>query len=471
MQWIAPSEKDAATATLEKSLWDAADQFRANSGLKAQEYSGPILGLIFLRFAEVRFAAQRQQSSKRPAPPPAAAAGSTSPPPTTPKASSTWPPRRASTTCCTLPEAADIGAKVNAAMRRHREAQPAARRACCPRPTSSSPAPCSRSCSRRSPRSPPAVDFDAFGRIYEYFLGEFARTEGQKGGEFYTPSAHRPPAGRGHRALPRPHPRPRLRLGRHVRPVGALRRRAPEEPRRRARHLRRREDRRDRPPVPPEPRRPRPGRRHPPRRQRQQLLRRPAQRHRPVRLRPRQSALQRQRRGQGAAQGRWSARAAASPSACRAPTTPTTSGFSSSTRRSTPTAAPASSWPTPPPTPAPPSRSCASSSSQAEAVDVMVAVGPNMFYTVTLPCTLWFLDKGQGEDAARRHRPLHRRPPHLPADRPRPPRLDRRADRLHRQPRPPLSRRSPRLHPRRRGSRAPSSRRSSVPQPLGEWPG
>jgi type I restriction enzyme M protein len=26
----------------------------------------------------------------------------------------------------------------------------------------------------------------------------------------------------------------------------------------------------------------------------------------------------------------------------------------------------------------------------------MVAVGPNMFYTVTLPCTLWFFDKGKG---------------------------------------------------------------------------
>jgi type I restriction-modification system DNA methylase subunit len=48
--------------SLEKRLWDAADQFRANSGLKAQEYSGPILGLIFLRFAEVRFAAQRASS-------------------------------------------------------------------------------------------------------------------------------------------------------------------------------------------------------------------------------------------------------------------------------------------------------------------------------------------------------------------------------------------------------------------------
>jgi len=29
------------------------------------------------------------------------------------------------------------------------------------------------------------------------------------------------------------------------------------------------------------------------------------------------------------------------------------------------------------------------------AVDVMAAVGPNFFYTVTLPCTLWFLDRGK----------------------------------------------------------------------------
>mgnify|MGYP003381597406 CR=1 FL=1 len=38
------------------------------------------------------------------------------------------------------------------------------------------------------PESPASVGYDAFGRIYEYFLGEFARSEGQKGGEFYTPS-------------------------------------------------------------------------------------------------------------------------------------------------------------------------------------------------------------------------------------------------------------------------------------------
>ena len=32
---------------------------------------------------------------------------------------------------------------------------------------------------------------------------------------------------------------------------------------------------------------------------------------------------------------------------------------------------------------------------QDRAVDVMIAVGSNFFYTVTLPCTLWFLDRGK----------------------------------------------------------------------------
>ena len=54
-----PIRKDPDSAALEKRLWDAADQFRANSGLKSQEYSAPVLGLIFLPFAGIRFAAQR----------------------------------------------------------------------------------------------------------------------------------------------------------------------------------------------------------------------------------------------------------------------------------------------------------------------------------------------------------------------------------------------------------------------------
>jgi type I restriction enzyme M protein len=38
---------------------------------------------------------------------------------------------------------------------------------------------------------------------------------------------------------------------------------------------------------------------------------------------------------------------------------------------------------------------------QAHAVDVMVAVGPNMFYTVALPCTLWFFDKSKAASPCR----------------------------------------------------------------------
>jgi hypothetical protein len=59
VKWVAPAEKDKDTNTLEKRFWEAADQLRANSGLNPQEYSGSVLGLIFLRFAEVRFAKLR----------------------------------------------------------------------------------------------------------------------------------------------------------------------------------------------------------------------------------------------------------------------------------------------------------------------------------------------------------------------------------------------------------------------------
>src|SRR5207245_9127540 len=41
---------------LEKRLWDAADELRANSKLKSSEFSIPVLGLIFLRYADHKFA-------------------------------------------------------------------------------------------------------------------------------------------------------------------------------------------------------------------------------------------------------------------------------------------------------------------------------------------------------------------------------------------------------------------------------
>ena len=46
---------------VEKRLWAAADQLWANTGLKPSQFSMPVLGLIFLRYAEKRFAEAEQR--------------------------------------------------------------------------------------------------------------------------------------------------------------------------------------------------------------------------------------------------------------------------------------------------------------------------------------------------------------------------------------------------------------------------
>jgi type I restriction enzyme M protein len=53
MIWIAPSEKDTGNAALEKRLWDAADQFRANSGLKDQLFTSTLLKKLLKRVSEI----------------------------------------------------------------------------------------------------------------------------------------------------------------------------------------------------------------------------------------------------------------------------------------------------------------------------------------------------------------------------------------------------------------------------------
>ena len=49
---------------LEANLWQSADTLRSNTGLKSSEYATPILGLIFLKFADNKYrkyAAEIQQ--------------------------------------------------------------------------------------------------------------------------------------------------------------------------------------------------------------------------------------------------------------------------------------------------------------------------------------------------------------------------------------------------------------------------
>ena len=187
MHWIAPSEKDTANAALEKRLWDAADQFRANSGLKAQEYSAPVLGLIFLRFAEVRFAFQRARLEKADA---SSRRGCLLEEPAAYNAEGILYLSRESRFdyLLSLPEAENIGAKVDAAMRDIEKYNPQLA-GVLPKTYNLFTSTLLKELLKKVSEIPASMDYDAFGRIYEYFLGEFAMSEGQGGGEFYTPGS------------------------------------------------------------------------------------------------------------------------------------------------------------------------------------------------------------------------------------------------------------------------------------------
>jgi len=187
MQWIAPSEKDTGAATLEKRLWDSADQFRANSGLKAQEYSGPILGLIFLRFADVRFGAQRTKLESAGV---SARRGSRVDEPAAYHAEAVLylPPDARFGYLLNRPEVENVGEKINTAMREIEKYNPQLA-GVLPKTYNLFTSTLLKELLKKVSEIPATADYDAFGRIYEYFLGEFARTEGQRGGEFYTPSS------------------------------------------------------------------------------------------------------------------------------------------------------------------------------------------------------------------------------------------------------------------------------------------
>lgn len=188
MHWIAPSERDTATDTLEKRLWNAADQFRANSGLTAAQYSAPVLGLIFLLFAETRFAQRREQLES---------AGTSSRRTTSridePAAYHAegvifLPQAARFAHLLNLPEGANVGQAINDAMAEIEKHNPQLA-GVLPRTYQIFTSTLLKELLKKVSEIPVSLDYDAFGRIYEYFLGEFARTEGSKGGEFYTPSS------------------------------------------------------------------------------------------------------------------------------------------------------------------------------------------------------------------------------------------------------------------------------------------
>jgi type I restriction enzyme M protein len=169
---------------IETRLWAAADQLWANSDLRPSEYSTPVLGLIFLRYADLKFTKAKEEIE---------AGGLGTGRRKIGKANYhsrgvLYIPEEARFSFLQkLPEGEDTGSAINNAMKLV-EMENEELKDILP-----------KNYTRidnstliellRILGSIPTIEGDAFGKIYEYFLGKFAMKEGQKGGEFFTPTS------------------------------------------------------------------------------------------------------------------------------------------------------------------------------------------------------------------------------------------------------------------------------------------
>nr|WP_242512679.1 class I SAM-dependent DNA methyltransferase [Thalassospira povalilytica] len=167
---------------IEKRLWAAADQLWANSDLKPAEFSTPVLGLIFLRYAEKKYAEAEAKLG------PIGTGGRRKISKADYEAEHVifLPPEARFSYLQALTEGDNIGKSINEAMKAIEEENPDLRGAL------------PRNYTRIDNKvliellrllAPIDLSGDAFGKVYEYFLGNFAMKEGQKGGVFYTPEA------------------------------------------------------------------------------------------------------------------------------------------------------------------------------------------------------------------------------------------------------------------------------------------
>jgi type I restriction enzyme M protein len=168
---------------IEARLWDAADELRANSKLKSSEYSVPVLGLVFLRYADHKFQIAAHELE-------GASTGRRKIGPVDYQAKGVLylPENARFSTLIQQPEGANIGAAINDAMRAI-EAENPDLKDVLPKTYNRFENSLLKELLKTMNSVPMDIEGDAFGKIYEYFLGNFARAEGQKGGEFFTPTS------------------------------------------------------------------------------------------------------------------------------------------------------------------------------------------------------------------------------------------------------------------------------------------
>ncbi|MDO9310948.1 MAG: class I SAM-dependent DNA methyltransferase [Nitrosomonas sp.] len=175
---------------LEADLWSAADKLRANSDLKSSEYATPVLGLIFLKFADNNYRRhekailaeyQQLQGTRREKPVSEIAIE---------QCGFYLPDHTRYDYLLNLPEEKDIAKALKEAMKAIEEYKPELE-GVLPKDEYAALTRTDKTIPQQLLRTfadiPANATGDLFGQIYEYFLSEFARSEGQKGGEFFTP--------------------------------------------------------------------------------------------------------------------------------------------------------------------------------------------------------------------------------------------------------------------------------------------
>ncbi|MFD3318205.1 N-6 DNA methylase [Alteromonas macleodii] len=177
---------------LEKSLWAAADNLRANSDLKSSEYATPVLGLIFLKFADNKYSQVENEivaehaklkGGRREKPLSEVAIE---------KCGFYLPEHARYDYLLNRPEEEDMAKAIKRAMELIEEHKkeldgilPKDEYFALTRTDRTLPAQLLKTFSD----IPRDATGDILGKIYEFFLGKFALAEGQGGGVFYTPTS------------------------------------------------------------------------------------------------------------------------------------------------------------------------------------------------------------------------------------------------------------------------------------------
>lgn len=177
---------------LKDTLWQSADTLRADSGLKSSEYATPILGLIFMRFAENKYkqyeadilAEYNKLKGSRMEREISEIAIE--------KCGFYLPEEARYEYLLSLPETENIPEKVRQAMvdieKYTNELEDTLPKDEYYAVDGKDGKAVVKKLLKTFKDIPDNISIDIFGEIYEYFLGKFALAEGQGGGEFFTPS-------------------------------------------------------------------------------------------------------------------------------------------------------------------------------------------------------------------------------------------------------------------------------------------